>query len=195
VADSALFKVNDLTNSLEHMEEDDPDSSSTLPRWVFLEYAQMLNLAGPSSTVIFAHLSKSSCDALNDALHESGGGEQHAKFEVHEKGVMELMSERKMDLKAVCLLDPKAHQELAPEDGVEGEFRWFLFGVIRSMVTTRNQQYLTFGCLQGILGTPFDLLSTFRDFAEFLQATIHREIEQGSYGNLVFPIEGLGLCR
>ena len=143
MADSALFKLNDLTNSLEHMEEDDPDASSTLPRWVFLEYAQMLNLAGPSSTVIFAHLSKSSCDALNDALHESGRGEQHAKFEVHEKGVMELMSERKMDLKAVCLLDPKAHQELAPEDGVEGEFRWFLFGVIRSMVTTRNKQYLT----------------------------------------------------
>jgi ribosome biogenesis SPOUT family RNA methylase Rps3 len=90
------------------MEEDNPDASSTLPRWVFLEYAQMLNLAGPSSTVIFAHLSKSSCEALNDALHESGASERQAKFEVHTKGVMELMREREVDLKNVCLLDPKA---------------------------------------------------------------------------------------
>ena len=131
MANTAFFEVNDLINSLEHMEEDNPDSPSTLPRWVFLEYAQMLNLAGPSSTVIFAHLSKSSCDALKDALHESGGGERHAKFEVHEKGVMELMRERKVDLKTVCLLDPKAHRGLALQDG-EGEFQWFLFGVIRS---------------------------------------------------------------
>ena len=110
------------------MEEDNPDSLSTLPRWIFLEYAQMLNLAGPSSTVIFAHLSKSSCDALNDAPHESEAGAQHAKFEAHEKGVMEPMRERVIDMKGVCLLDPKAHRELAPQDG-EGEFQWFLFGV------------------------------------------------------------------
>ena len=176
------------------MEEDNPDSSNTLPRWVFLEYAQMLNLAGPSSTVIFAHLSKSSCDALKDALHESGGGERHAKFEVHEKGVMELMRERKIDLKTVCLLDPKAHRGLAPQDG-EGEFRWFLFGVIRSTVTSGNKQHLTFGYLQGILGIPFDLLPTFCGVVEFLQATTHREIEQRSCGGLDFPTEDLGLCR
>ena len=167
MANTALFKVNDLINHLEHMEEDNPDSSSILPRWVFLEYAQMLNLAGPSSTVIFAHLSKSSCDSLNDALHESGGDERHAQFEVHEKGIMELMRQRKIDLKTVCLLDPKAHRELAPQDG-EGEFRWFLFGVIRSTVTSGNKQHLTFGHLQGILGIPFNLISTFRGVAEFL---------------------------
>jgi len=179
VAESALFKVIDLTNSSEHMEEDNPDASSTLPRWVFLEYAQMLNLAGPSSTVIFAHLSKSSCQALNDTLHESGPSEQQAKFEVHEKGVMELMHEREVDLKNVCLLDPKAHRELAPQDG-DGEVRWFLFGVILSIVTSRNKQHLTFGYFQGILGILFDLPFTFRNVAEFLQVTTHREIEQGS---------------
>jgi len=142
VIDSAISEVDVLTSSSEHMEEDNPDSSSTLPRWVFLEYAQMLNLAGPSSMVIFAHLSKSSCDALNGALHESGVGERQAKFEVHEKGIMELMREREIDLKSVCLLDPKAHRGLAPQDG-EAEFRWFLFGVIRPIVTSRNKQHLT----------------------------------------------------
>jgi len=111
------------------MEEDNPDASNTLPRWVFLEYAQMLNLAGLSSTVIFTHLSKSSCEALNDALHANGAGEQRAKFEVHTKGVMELMGEREVNLKDVCLLDPKADGDLVPQDG-EGELRWFLFGVI-----------------------------------------------------------------
>ena len=161
MADSAVSMVDVLISSSEHMEEDSPDSSSTLPRWVFLEYAQMLNLAGPSSIVIFAHLSKSSCDALNDALHESRAGERQAKFEVHEKGIMELMREREIDLKSVCLLDPKAHRGLAPQDG-EAEFRWFLFGVIRPSVTTRNEHHLTFGYLQGILGIPFDLVLTFR---------------------------------
>lgn len=110
------------------MEDDNPDASNTLPRWVFLEYAQMLSLAGPSSTVIFAHLSKSSCGALSDALYNSGASERRAKFEVHAKGAMELMREREVDMKSVCLLDPKAGRELAPQDG-EGEFRWFLFGV------------------------------------------------------------------
>ena len=155
-----------LTNSSEHMEEDNPDSSSTLPRWVFLEYAQMLNLAGPSSIVIFAHLSKSSCDALNDALQESGVGERQAKFEVHEKGVMELMREREIDLKSVCLLDPKANRGLAPQDG-EAEFQWFLFGVIRPIVTSRNKHHLTVGHFQGILGTPFDLFSHSAELLSF----------------------------
>ena len=194
MADSALSEVDVLTNSSEHMEEDNPDSSSTLPRWVFLEYAQMLNLAGPSSTVIFANLSKSSCDALNDALHESGVGERQAKFEVHEKGIMELMREREVDLKSVCLLDPKAHRGLAPQDG-EAEFRWFLFGVIRPLLTSQNKQYLTFGYLQGILGTLFDLNFTCCRVAEFLQATTHHETEQGSCGSLVSLIGDLGLCR
>ena len=152
MADSALSVVDVLTSSSEHMEEDNPDSSSTLPRWVFLEYAQMLNLAGPESIVIFAHLSKASCDALNDALHESGVSERQAKFEVHEKGIMELMREREIDLKNVCLLDPKANRGLAPQDG-EAEFQWFLFGVIRLIVTRRNKHHLTFGYFQGILGS------------------------------------------
>ena len=107
---------------------------------------------------------------------------------------MELMRERKIDLKTVCLLDPKAYRGLASQDG-EGEFRWFLFGVIRSIVTSGSKQHLTFGYVQGILGIPFDFLPTFRGVAEFPQAMIHREIERGSSGSLVFPTEDLGSCR
>ena len=62
-------------------------------------------------------------------------------------------------------------------------------------VTSYKKQNLTFVYLQGILGIPFKLISTFRGVAEFLQATTHREIEQGSCGSLVFPTEDLGLCR
>src|SRR4051812_40124903 len=53
---------------IEHMEEDEPDQASSLPRWVLLEYSQMLNLAGKDSVVAFTHLSKSSCDALDRAF-------------------------------------------------------------------------------------------------------------------------------
>lgn len=42
--------------------------------------------------------------------------------------VLDLMKSHTVPLHRVCLLDPKAHQELSPEDG-EGNFDWFLFGV------------------------------------------------------------------
>ena len=61
-------------------------------------------------------------------------------------------------------------------------------------VTSYKKQNLTFVYLQGILGIPFKLISTFRGVAEFLQATTHREIEQGSCDSLDFPAEDLGLC-
>ena len=38
------------------------------------------------------------------------------------------MEESSIPLDKVCLLDPKAEKELAPEDG-DGRFEWFLFGV------------------------------------------------------------------
>lgn len=42
--------------------------------------------------------------------------------------MLQLMDRSNVPLGRVCLLDPKAEQELAPEDG-EGNFDWFLFGV------------------------------------------------------------------
>lgn len=41
---------------------------------------------------------------------------------------MDLMKQAGIPLEKVCLLDPKAEKELAPEDG-DGRFQWFLFGV------------------------------------------------------------------
>lgn len=46
--------------------------------------------------------------------------------------VMELMKTSDVPLEKVCLLDPKAEKELAPEDG-GGQFEWFLFGVSRNL--------------------------------------------------------------
>lgn len=42
-------------------------------------------------------------------------------------GVLEAMKHHNVPLNKVCLLDPKAENILAPEDG--DEFSWFLFGV------------------------------------------------------------------
>ena len=50
------------------MEEDEIDQKSSLPRWVLLEYSQMLRLAGKENKVVFTHLSTSSCAALDRAL-------------------------------------------------------------------------------------------------------------------------------
>lgn len=41
---------------------------------------------------------------------------------------MELTRQAGISLDKVCLLDPKAENELSPEDG-DGRFEWFLFGV------------------------------------------------------------------
>lgn len=108
------------------MEEDEREGSSSLPKWVLLEYTQMLTLAGKPSKVLFTHLSSSSCSRLKTALAPSE--QDCATSQVHEKGVIELMKEEGVDLSRVCLLDPKAEKKLSPEDG-NGEFAWFLFGV------------------------------------------------------------------
>jgi len=52
----------------EHMEEDEPNQESSLPKWVLLEYSHMLSLAGKEATVAFTHLSASSCSILSGAL-------------------------------------------------------------------------------------------------------------------------------
>ncbi|KIM25687.1 hypothetical protein M408DRAFT_331040 [Serendipita vermifera MAFF 305830] len=114
------------------MEEDEQDQVSSLPRWVLLEYSQMLKLAGKDSTVAFTHLSKSSCAALDRALtenHPSKDSSSTASFESHTISILELMKTRNVPLERVCLLDPKAPQELGPDDG-NGKFEWFLFGGI-----------------------------------------------------------------
>jgi len=54
-----------------------------------------------------------------------------AAMEAHKDGVLTLIdkSNNSIAMDRVCLLDPKAEQELRPEDG-DGRFQWFLFGGI-----------------------------------------------------------------
>ncbi|CAE6466321.1 unnamed protein product [Rhizoctonia solani] len=109
---------------IEHMEEDDEESKS-VPPWVYLEYKQMIAIAGPTSSVLFTHLSSSSRAALNSAL---ASVQASSKFEVHSLGILDVMKQHGVDLNQICLLDPKAEKELSPSDGES--FSWFLFGGI-----------------------------------------------------------------
>ncbi|CAE6452589.1 unnamed protein product [Rhizoctonia solani] len=109
---------------IEHMEEDDEESKA-VPPWVYLEYRQMIAIAGATSSVLFTHLSSSSRTALNSALESVPNS---SKFEVHSLGILDVMKQHGVDLNQVCLLDPKAEKELSPSDG--DNFSWFLFGGI-----------------------------------------------------------------
>ncbi|PPQ86140.1 hypothetical protein CVT25_003090 [Psilocybe cyanescens] len=106
--------------------EDDEETTKSIPPWVELEYAHMRMLAGPESHVQFTSLSKSSSDSISAAF-SSASDPTLSKFSVHREGIMDLMKARGIPLDKVCLLDPKAESELAPEDG-DGRFEWFLFG-------------------------------------------------------------------
>ncbi|OCH94637.1 DUF431-domain-containing protein [Obba rivulosa] len=116
-----------FTYVIEHMEEDE-DTSKAIPKWVELEYMHMRTLAGPGANVYFTHLSQSSCKTLESLFANRENG-QLASAAAHPESVMELMKARGVPLERVCLLDPKAEHELAPEDG-DGRFEWFLFGGI-----------------------------------------------------------------
>ncbi|RPD61719.1 DUF431-domain-containing protein [Lentinus tigrinus ALCF2SS1-7] len=112
---------------IEHMEEDE-ETPKSIPRWVELEYMHMRSLAGPGVTVHFTHLSPGSCSTLSSLFSQDAAPSRADAF-AHQKSVMQLMEEKGVSLDKVCLLDPKAEKELAPEDG-DGRFEWFLFGGI-----------------------------------------------------------------
>lgn len=110
--------------SAEHMESDEADG--TFPPWVSLEYTQMLKLAFPSP-VIFSSLSAPSVSSLRRLL-TSPDDENRSSFTTSTSSVGELMAAQGIPLERVCLLDPKAEQEISPEDSEL--FDWFLFGGI-----------------------------------------------------------------
>ena len=87
----------------------------------------MKTLAGAGSEVHFTHLSQSSCDTLTSLFSQSSLPVAEATAAAHSESVMDFMKRRSVPLDKVCLLDPKAEKELAPEDG--DVFEWFLFGV------------------------------------------------------------------
>ncbi|KAF9031361.1 DUF431-domain-containing protein [Hymenopellis radicata] len=107
------------------MEEDD-ETTRVIPPWATLEYAHMRILAGENSEVHFTHLSQSSRDALNASFTEE---DSLASASCFQEGVMDRINALGLSVSDVCLLDPKADQELAPPDG-DGRFKWFLFGGI-----------------------------------------------------------------
>ncbi|KWU47236.1 DUF431-domain-containing protein [Rhodotorula sp. JG-1b] len=112
-----------VTYVIEHMEEDNADA--TFPHWIALEYAQMLKWASPNK-VIFSSLSPASVKSLSEQLIARGASPD--AFRAETKSVTELMKEENVALDKVCLLDPRATGEIAPQDGKE--FDWFLFGGI-----------------------------------------------------------------
>ncbi|KAI9438154.1 hypothetical protein H4582DRAFT_1953190 [Lactarius indigo] len=122
-----------FTFVIEHMEDDDP-TPRALPRWVELEYKHMCTLAGPDSSVAFTHLSSAAAAALTAALPPAPAHAEETprtgRAECHQQGVLALMQARGIPRERVCLLDPKAPQALAPDDGDAGAFAWFLFGGI-----------------------------------------------------------------
>jgi len=123
---------------IEHMEEDE-ETQKSIPPWVELEYAHMRTLAGRDAHVHFTHLSKMSCQSLAATFQTSTTVAQSssshldlAEVSCYEYGVLDLIKDNTgtgKELEKVCLLDPKAEQELAPEDG-DGRFEYFLFGGI-----------------------------------------------------------------
>jgi len=87
----------------------------------------MRTLAGRNAHVHFTHLSNSSSQSLTAVFQTSGSGLAQASCHVY--GILDLMKDNAgLGREKVCLLDPKAEQELSPEDG-DGRFEFFLFGV------------------------------------------------------------------
>ena len=91
----------------------------------------MRTLAGMGAAVHFTHLSEASTSTLTSLFADGASAPRAgAGAYAHQKSVLELIKQKDVPLERVCLLDPKAEKELAPEDG-DGRFEWFLFGVRR----------------------------------------------------------------
>ena len=90
----------------------------------------MRTLAGPGARIHFTHLSASSSQALASVFSDAPGDAPKllAKGEAYQIDILQFMKDNNIALENVCLLDPKAEQELSPEDG-NGTFTHFLFGV------------------------------------------------------------------
>lgn len=106
------------------MEEDD-ETTKALPPWVNLEYAHMLTLTAPHSSVHFTSLSSSSISALQKHL---SAHPQSSSAHAHTEPILTFLEQNGIPQSKVCLLDPRAPKVLAPEDG--DAFDVFLYGGI-----------------------------------------------------------------
>lgn len=87
----------------------------------------MLNLIGPSSQLHFTSLSSSSIPPLQTYLEKTTPASS-SKAHLHTDPILKLVETLKSTPERVCLLDPRAPKELAPEDGET--FDIFLYGGI-----------------------------------------------------------------
>ena len=87
----------------------------------------MLNLIGPSSQLHFTSLSSSSIPPLQKYLEETTPSSS-SKAHLHTEPILTLVEKLGSTSARVCLLDPRAPKELAPEDGET--FDIFLYGGI-----------------------------------------------------------------
>lgn len=87
----------------------------------------MLNLIGPSSQLHFTSLSSSSIPPLQKYLEEITPSSS-SKAHLHTDPILTLVEKLGSTSARVCLLDPRAPKELAPEDGET--FDIFLYGGI-----------------------------------------------------------------
>lgn len=85
-------------------------------------------LAGPDAKIHFTHLSQSSSDSLAKIFGQAPNKNELAQASCYKIGVLDLMKDLSVSLEKVCLLDPKAEEQLSPQDG-DGRFTCFLFGV------------------------------------------------------------------
>jgi ribosome biogenesis SPOUT family RNA methylase Rps3 len=90
-------------------------------------YAHMLNLIGPSSQLHFTSLSSSSIPPLQKYLEDTTPSSS-SKAHLHTDPILTLVEKLGSTSARVCLLDPRAPKELAPEDGET--FDIFLYGGI-----------------------------------------------------------------
>jgi ribosome biogenesis SPOUT family RNA methylase Rps3 len=90
----------------------------------------MLNLIGPSSQLHFTSLSQSSIPPLQKYL-ETTTPSSSSKAHLHTDPILTLVEKLGSTSAKVCLLDPRAPKELAPEDGET--FDIFLYGGILGM--------------------------------------------------------------
>ena len=89
----------------------------------------MLTLVGPSSSVHFTSLSRSSVPPLESYLSSTNPASS-SKSGLHTSSILETLPQLQppVDKARVCLLDPRAEKELAPEDAEH--FDLFLYGGI-----------------------------------------------------------------
>ncbi|KAL7423351.1 hypothetical protein Q5752_002654 [Cryptotrichosporon argae] len=113
---------------IEHMEQDD-EATRALPEWVRLEYAHMLSLVGPSSSVHFTSLSSSSIPPLTSYLSAKNPSAAGRAVPTTQPILSHLPAlSPPVDASRVCLLDPKAPAVIAPADA--DRFDVFLYGGI-----------------------------------------------------------------